>query len=101
MANHTPDEWLINCTSADIEQNLGYYQINSTEGETIALVKIREDNLEVGEANLVLIQSSPDLLEACKEAIRMYESVQPAGGWQGVYEQLLEAVNSASYGSCI
>lgn len=32
--------------------------------------------------------------EACREALRMYESIVPAGGWQHVHDMLLEAVNS-------
>lgn len=36
-----------------------------------------------------------DMLEALKEAKRMYESVQPAGGWQGVYESIKSAINDA------
>lgn len=33
-----------------------------------------------------------EMREALKEAKRMYESVQPSGGWQGVYEQIIEAI---------
>jgi len=32
------------------------------------------------------------LLEAGKEALRMYQEVQPAGGWEGVEEELIDAI---------
>jgi hypothetical protein len=38
------------------------------------------------EANARLIAAAPDLLEALLEYKRLYEEVQPTGGWQGVYE---------------
>lgn len=37
-----------------------------------------------------------DLLEALKEAKRMYEELQPAGGWQGVYDEIEAAIKKAS-----
>lgn len=40
-------------------------------------------------------EAVPDMLKALKEAKRMYESVQPAGGWQGVYESIKSAINDA------
>lgn len=39
-----------------------------------------------------------DMLEALKEMVRMYESVQPAGGWQGVYEESKAAISKAQGG---
>ena len=46
-------------------------------------------------ANGNLICSSKDLLLALQEMVRMYESVEPAGGWQGVYDQSVSAINKA------
>jgi len=54
--------------------------------------KIREEI----EANARLIVQAPRLLEICKEALRMYESVQPAGGWQGVYDELKSVIKDSS-----
>ena len=39
--------------------------------------------------------STIDLIKACKEAIRMYDNIKPVGGWQGVYEMLINAVKNA------
>ena len=47
-------------------------------------------------ANINLILAGRDLLEALQDMIRMYEEVQPAGGWQGVYEGAVYAVNKAT-----
>jgi hypothetical protein len=48
------------------------------------------------EANMRLIAAAPDMLEALIEAKRMYEEVQPCGGWQGVYEQIESAIKKAT-----
>jgi hypothetical protein len=48
------------------------------------------------EATAKLIAAAPELLEALKEMIRMYKKVQPAGGWQGVYEESIDAVKKAT-----
>jgi hypothetical protein len=37
-----------------------------------------------------------DLLDACKEALRMYEEIEPAGGWQGVHDSLKSAIDKAT-----
>ena len=47
-------------------------------------------------ADAKLIASSPELLEALNEMVRMYEEVQPAGGWQGVYELAKYAIKKAT-----
>lgn len=33
-----------------------------------------------------------DLLEACQDAIDMYDEIQPVGGWQHVADQLRHAI---------
>ena len=43
-----------------------------------------------------LIAAAPDMLKSLIEANRMYEEVQPAGGWQGVYEMIESAINKAT-----
>lgn len=47
-------------------------------------------------ANAKLVASAPELLEALKEMVRMYKKVQPAGGWQGVYEGAVHAIEKAT-----
>jgi hypothetical protein len=34
---------------------------------------------------------SDSLIETCREARKMYEAIQPAGGWQHVHDLLIEA----------
>ena len=48
------------------------------------------------EANAKLMAAAPELIEALSEMIRMYEEVQPAGGWQGVYEYAKYALEKAT-----
>lgn len=44
-------------------------------------------------ANLRLICGAKDILKSLNEMIEMYEKVQPAGGYQGVYETAKMRVN--------
>lgn len=46
-------------------------------------------------ANSHLIAAAPDLFEACKEALKMYETIEPVGGWQHVHDLLLYALKKA------
>lgn len=50
----------------------------------------------VSNANAKLIAAAPELLEALNEMVRMYEEVQPAGGWQGVYEEAIYVIKKAT-----
>jgi hypothetical protein len=82
--------------------------ICSAEGETIFQTAFDVDN-EVDEVNMAGVVAAvnatygqginpkaiPDMLEALKEAKRMYEAVQPTGGWQGVYESIKSAIEDA------
>jgi hypothetical protein len=43
-------------------------------------------NGPVTQEDWVLAAAAPELLEALLEYKRLYEEVQPSGGWQGVYE---------------
>lgn len=47
-------------------------------------------------ANARLIAAAPELLEALLEYKRLYEEVQPSGGWQGVYETGNSAIAKAT-----
>lgn len=55
----------------------------------------KSDVVENKNANAKLISAAPDLLKALKEMVRMYESVQPAGGWQGVYDESVYTIKKA------
>ncbi|MBE3084680.1 MAG: hypothetical protein IMZ64_00500 [Bacteroidetes bacterium] len=48
------------------------------------------------EANAKLIAAAPDMLEACKEALKMYKELEPCGGWQHVYDYLDSAIKKAT-----
>ncbi len=68
---------------------------------------IREQNLRrrvkrsphIGTAGLAQLidheTAAPELLAALKEYKRLYEEVQPRGGWQGVYELGNDAIAKA------
>ena len=43
-----------------------------------------------------LLKQRNEMLEALQEMVRMYEEVQPAGGWQGVYEGAKYAIKKAT-----
>lgn len=43
-----------------------------------------------------LVEERKELLEALSEMVRMYEEVEPAGGWQGVYEGAKYAIKNAT-----
>ncbi|MBK5202138.1 MAG: hypothetical protein JJE45_00250 [Prolixibacteraceae bacterium] len=81
---HTEGQWIFNAECKNI---------TDSEGITIASLgnknKIGFSNYE---ANAKLIAAAPDMLEALNEAKRMYEELEPAGGWQGVYEQIEDAI---------
>lgn len=71
------------------------------EGESWLAMRLRiepqlEKFKEEREANAKLIAAAPDLLEACEEALRMYDEVNPVGGWQGVRNELVHAIKKAT-----
>lgn len=43
-----------------------------------------------------LHDAAPEMLEACKEALKMYNDIEPAGGWQHVHDLLVTALGKAS-----
>ena len=48
------------------------------------------------EANAKLIAAAPLLLEALQGMVKLYEEVQPAGGWQGFYDESMYAIKQAT-----
>jgi hypothetical protein len=51
---------------------------------------------ETAMANARIISASPDMLDACIEAFKMYQEIQPAGGWQHVEDLLRFAITKAT-----
>jgi len=51
---------------------------------------------EEGLANANLISASPDLYKALKGMIKLYEKLQPAGGYQGYYDAAVMAIEKAN-----
>jgi hypothetical protein len=79
--------------------NPGPWTLRDGRNENNALIIVDQyDNVvaNCGEYNAPIIKSAPDLLEACIEALRMYERLQPAGGYQYVHDSLLSAITSAT-----
>lgn len=99
---HTPGNWevIIDDTGGI---NSGWPMI-AVEGEDEAIVHFDgfhqefwgDLGLKETLANAYLISAAPDLLAALKEMVKMYEAVQPAGGYQGVYEIAVEAIKKAT-----
>ena len=61
----------------------------------ISRIVFSKEDFEENEANFKIMKAAPELLEACQEALRMYREIQPAGGWQGVEDGLISAINKA------
>lgn len=77
--------------------------IRENYNKEIILGTISEDDCTVSSccciedhANAKLIAAAPEMLEALQEMVRMYESVLPAGGWQGVYEGAINSIKKAT-----
>jgi hypothetical protein len=85
-SKHTPGPW-----------THSQYNVNTSKGAEYLLFNTGP-NVTSGElrANARLIASAPDLLEACKEAKRMYDEIQPSGGWQCVDDLLINAITAAT-----
>ena len=88
ITTHTPGPWHI----MDHDKEMIY--ITSADGGICKIPSIR--HFEQQKANAKLISAAPELLEACKEALRMYEKLQPAGGWQYVHDSLRSAIQKAT-----
>lgn len=75
--------------ASKLESGLAYIAHNKTiqKGcERFAEMILPALQAEIKKQRLETKSDSPDLLEALKQMVTMYEEVQPAGGWQGVYE---------------
>lgn len=59
-----------------------------------ARVEGYEEHIEKQLANLRLVCGAKGILKSLQEMIEMYEKVQPAGGYQGVYEIAKSRVNN-------
>ena len=93
-SNHTKGEWEINFSRETPNALI------ETKDADICIVDSwynleDDDDFEEFKSNCHLIASAPLLLEALQEMIRMYEEVEPAGGWKGVHDQSVSAVNKA------
>jgi hypothetical protein len=91
MSAHTPGPWhllyegVIENERGDVVLSLPFESYREFNCQSIAV-----------KANQRLIAAAPELLDALKEMVRMYEEVQPAGGYQGVYEMAQEAIDKAT-----
>ena len=85
-AKHTPGPW-------EIEYNGPYEEYWVTTPHYDAGPARIISNI----ADARLIAAAPDLLEALIEYKRLYDEVQPAGGWQGVYEIGNNAIAKATH----
>ncbi len=67
---------------------------------TLALDKdhviVDREDWEWIQDNKAKVLTAPELLGACISALRMYESVQPSGGWQGVHDELIMVIEKAT-----
>lgn len=93
---HTQGNWKAFTQESALARNI-CKQIG-TEEKIIGVVFMRPDksDIEEAEANAKLIAAAPEMLEALREMVRMYEEVQPRGGWQGVYEESVYAIKKAT-----
>lgn len=81
MSKHTPGPWQVRPSTNEITNaDHGSLPFAIVAGYT--LIGATYENGK----DARLIAAAPELLEALLEYKRLYEEVQPAGGWQGVYE---------------
>ena len=92
---HSPGKWM----KAHCSTNKRLFTIFSNRKVILTTVDHLDrfnnsvTSIEEAEANATLVEIAPELLEACKEALRMYNEIEPAGGWQGVKDQLESLIN--------
>ncbi len=74
---------------------------NSTETPVVDLPeplggkKDDEGFNQYNKSNAKLIAAAPELLEACIEALKMYDKIQPTGGYQYVRDSLEGSIKKA------
>ena len=92
---HTPQPWLINATDQAINLNPGFYQINSTDGQLIALSSFSNDPelLAEKEANAVLIQHAPKLFQVLSDFVEWYEHRQDGEKEGFAFDEAKKLVN--------
>ena len=77
-SKHTKDQWLIDTTKKAIEKSPKSTYVVSTSKKVIAYVKQGDEtinDIDECEANLKLIASAPELLEACQIARNMLDDL--------------------------
>jgi hypothetical protein len=96
---HTPGPWTIGQNTIDTfgDVRRGHISIDAIRWGSFAICYRHEINETDDEciANAKLIAAAPDMLEALIKAKRMYEEVEPVGGYQGVYKSICNSINKA------
>ncbi len=97
---HTKGPWKVMIGKIEGEEIVAVFP-DSAKGvnkkvRSICLISPAKDFTDQDAEDLKLIVSAPDLLEACKEALKMYNKLQPAGGYQYVHDILQSAINKAT-----
>lgn len=77
----TKGEWIYQESICPITGIDGEIEISSSDNKVTEWIALCHE-----ESNAKLIAAAPEMLEALLEYKRLYESVEPAGGWHGVYE---------------
>ncbi|MES3022721.1 MAG: hypothetical protein V4857_14170 [Pseudomonadota bacterium] len=106
---HTPGPWSAGSDATELMHadcrsgDSAFLAIDAPEHGALAVVVTRLDDGVAGsretlqlEANARLIIAAPNLLAALQDMVSMYEAVQPAGGYQGVYEIARAAIELAT-----
>jgi len=89
------ESWLI--APAEYPYQFTITENRASEEKRLPICSIPADNInEDAEAIAKLIAATPLLLEALKGMVKLYEEVQPAGGWQGFYDESRYAIKQAT-----
>lgn len=89
---HTPGNWIFK-EQGDADE----FCIVTDESLWVAAFKLNGiQTLERQRANGKLMAAASDMYEALLEYKRMYEELQPTGGWQGVYDMGNIAIKKAT-----
>ena len=78
-----------------IHEKLTPYVIKDNFGYPMAYTTIHgSETVDIPKFIVKACNNHYKLVEICKEALRMYQKVQPADGWQKVEDSLIEAIQS-------